>query len=423
MNSRLHKAVDVVRWRLCLGCGACAVACGRGNIFLEDLPGIGIRPRMRSADCDLCGKCIEVCPGLGIAHDFRNGCEHCLEELRDGWGPILEIYEGYAVDPEIRRQGSSGGAAAALALFCLESGVAGGALHVAKDEDKPWRNKTVISRTRRDILERTGSRYSPASPCEGLGEVRRAASPHVFIGKPCDIQGLRKAESLVPELREKVGLAVGIFCAGTPATAGVLNLLAGLRISREDLHDIKFRGNGWPGSFSVRLKNGSPCPQDVSYAVSWGFLQKYRPFRCYLCPDGTSEFADISCGDPWYKEPADDDPGRSLVLARTVKGREVLHKAMEAGYLDLERMDPKVLELSQINLLMKRRAIWGRLISMKAFGLPVPGYEGFPLFKGWLELPPGEKIRSIIGTARRIVQRKYYRPFSDNHDSDIRKEE
>jgi coenzyme F420 hydrogenase subunit beta len=411
MKPELHKAVDVVRWRLCLGCGACAVACERGNIFLEDIPGVGIRPRMRGGDCDMCGKCLESCPGVGIVHGSRNGFEACLEELRDGWGPILEIYEGYAADPEIRRFGSSGGAAAALSLFCVESGLAGGVLHVGNDDEHPWRNKTVVSRTRREILSRTGSRYSPASPCEGLGEIRHASSPHVFIGKPCDIQGLRKTEALASELREKVGLAIGIFCAGTPATMGVLDLLAGLQISREDLQDVRFRGDGWPGSFSVRLKDGSRCPSELSYAESWGFLQKYRPFRCYLCPDGTSEFADISCGDPWYMEPAGDDPGQSLVLVRTQRGREVLQRSMEAGYLNLKRVDPKVIELSQKNLLMKRRAIWGRLITMKAFGLPVPGYEGFPLFKGWLALPLGEKTRSIVGTARRILKRKYYKPF------------
>lgn len=411
MHPELRKAVDVARWRLCLGCGACAVACERGNILLEDYPGIGIRPRMRGADCDGCGKCIEPCPGLGIAHDLRNGFESSLEELRRDWGPILEIYEGYAADPEIRQYGSSGGAAAAITLFCLESGLAGGALHVGKDEESPWLNKTVISRTRREIVERTGSRYSPASPCDGLGEIRRASSPHVFVGKPCDIQGLRKSESLGPELRGNVALAVGIFCAGTPATAGILDLLARLRISGEELQDIRFRGNGWPGSLSLRLKDGNCRSGELSYADSWGFLQKYRPFRCYLCPDGTSEFADISCGDPWYRKPSCEDLGQSLVLVRTAKGREVLQKAMEAGYLELKRVDPGVLELSQKNLLLKRKAIWGRLITMRAFGLPVPEYKGFALFKSWLELPVADKARSVAGTARRIMQRKYYNPL------------
>jgi hypothetical protein len=62
-----------------------------------------------------------------------------------------------------------------------------------------------------------------------------------------------------------------------------------------------------------------------------------------LCPDSTGEFADISCGDPWYKKPESDEPGMSLVLvrterkgrsaimARTGRGREVVVSAIGSG--------------------------------------------------------------------------------------------
>lgn len=45
----------------------------------------------------------------------------------------------------------------------------------------------------------------------------------------------------------------------------------------------------------------------------------------------------------------------------------------------------------------------------KAFSIPTPRLKGFSLFKNWLALPVKEKARSILSTARRIVQRKYYR--------------
>ena len=71
--------------------------------------------------------------------------------------------------------------------------------------------------------------------------------------------------------------------------------------------------------------------------------------------------------------------------------------------------DPKTLIESQKNLLSKRGAIWGRLLTMKAFGIPTPRLIGFSLFKNWLKLSLNEKLRSILGTAKRIVRRKYYR--------------
>ena len=394
-----------------MGCGACAFVCERSNIALVDVRDQGIRPTRFDIGCNECSQCIQACPGLGIPKDSRDSSEFLLAELGKNWGPIVEMWEGHAASSEIRYGGSSGGAATAIALYCLENGLAGGVLHIGQDDKLPLLNKTVMSRSLDELLSRTGSRYSPASPCDGLHEIESAASPSVFMGKPCDIQGLRKVERLRPQLREKVTLALGIFCAGTPATVGILNLLARLQVSEEDVEEVRFRGNGWPGSFSVRLKEGAESLQRLSYKESWGFLQAYRPFRCYLCPDGTSEFADISCGDPWYRKPQGNEPGRSLILVRTEKGRKILAAAVKAGYVVVEKVASEVLELSQQGLLQKRRAIWGRLFTMKALGLPVPRFVGFPLFDNWLELPFEEKARSIIGTARRVLQRKYHRPL------------
>jgi coenzyme F420 hydrogenase subunit beta len=84
---------------------------------------------------------------------------------------------------------------------------------------------------------------------------------------------------------------------------------------------------------------------------------------------------------------------------------------MEAGYVVLKKASPRILEDSQKNLLAKRGAVWGRLLTMKAFGIPVPRFEGFSLFKNWQRLTLKDKARSILGTARRIVQRGYYKPI------------
>lgn len=411
-NKKITRVDDVTKWRLCVGCGACAVSCEKKNITIEDVCDQGLRPTVNKSGCDGCGKCIAVCPGLGISH-CSLGSDELPLGLRNDWGPLLEVWEGYATDSEIRYSGSSGGAATAIALFCIENEFAGGVLHVGKDKEEPWRNKTKISQNRQDLISSTGSRYSPASPCDGLGMVESSSSPFVFIGKPCDIHGLRKLQEQRSQLKEKIGLAIGIFCAGTPATLGLFDLLAKLQVPREKIDNIRFRGKGWPGLFSVGLKGESDSSHKLSYAESWGFLNNYRPYRCYICPDGTSEFADISCGDPWYREPSGEDSGRSMILVRTPKGRDILEAAMKAGYLNMEKVGPEIIKLSQLNLLNKRRAVWGRIATMKAFGLPVPKYIEFSLFSNWMELSVRGKSRSIMGTARRIVKRKYYKHLDD----------
>jgi len=73
-------------------------------------------------------------------------------------------------------------------------------------------------------------------------------------------------------------------------------------------------------------------------------------------------------------------------------------------------VDQSILMNSQKNLYGKRAAVWGRLLAFGILGLPKPRYKGFSLFSSWLTLSPVEKIKSVAGTMRRIIQRKYYKP-------------
>lgn len=412
MTGAIRNAADVARWRLCVGCGACAAVCPNGAIRLIDIEDAGIRPLVEEGYCDGCDLCLRVCPGIE-SPNLLEGTDSGLtgKEGIERWGRFYELWEGYSSEPEIRFRGSSGGLCTALSLFCLEHGFAGGALHVVRDKDKPWQNRTVRSRTREEIIAGTGSRYSPASPCEGLGEIEGAKDATVFVGKPCDIEGLRLAQQVRPELIRKTAVAIGFFCAGTPSTRGTIELLKNRGVNLDELGVLRYRGLGWPGLATCEFKNGSRSPLRITYQDSWGFLQKYRPFRCYLCPDLTAEFADISVGDPWYREIGEEEPGRSLILIRSEKGRNIFHSAMAKGYVKAERAVPDVIYRSQRNLLGKRQAIWGRLLAMKLMCIPTPKLEGFHLFNNWLELPLGEKIKSVLGTAKRIVQRNYFRPL------------
>ena len=157
----------------------------------------------------------------------------------------------------------------------------------------------------------------------------------------------------------------------------------------------------------------------MTYEDSWGtILSRHTQFRCRLCPDSTGELADISCGDPWYREIEPDDLGRSLVLVRTETGRRILHEAMEAGYVQLERAGLDTLPRSQRSLLQRRQQLWGRLLALRVFRIPVPRYHGFSLFGNWRSLPISDKMRSVLGTVYRIHKRKWNRPATDSSIAD-----
>ena len=395
-----------------MGCGACVSACPEDNIRLVDVPGQGLRPLVDSAKCQECGECVKVCPGIAISHQSFNS--HTIPQLRQAWGPVLEVWEGYAADPEIRFKGSSGGVATAMALFCLEKEQMTGVLHIGADPEFPLRNAAVFSKSREELLACTGSRYSPAAPCQHFDWIENADCECVFIGKPCDVAALRKVQAFKPLLKEKVALTVSIFCAGTPTTNGTLEILDFMGVEPSQVKSLRYRGCGWPGMTTVEVK-GSEQKHQMAYNESWGdILSKNGQLRCRLCPDGTGEFADISCGDPWHREIEPDEPGHSLVLVRTKRGREILKKAIQDDYIMIEQVEPNVLSRSQKALLKRRSHLWGRLLALRAMRIPVPHFEGFCLFSNWRDLSAGEKIRSIAGTFKRALQRGWKKPLRLN---------
>ena len=408
---RIRTAKGITQWRLCLGCGACAYICPEAKISLVDVIEHGIRPAVADEDCSDCRLCLDVCPAYDNDHRLirrRPGIEPVLVSE---FGPVLEVWEGYARDNEIRYRGASGGIITALALYCLERENVHGVLHLQASPSNPVKNRTHLSQSRSELLSGTGSRYAPGSVCDGLEQIESAPGKCVFIGQPCEVTALRKAQGLRPALRDKVSLAVSFFCAGSPATSGTLEVLRSQGLDPADVEEVRYRGLGWPGTFAVRLRNDSSFRTLMTYQDSWASLQRFRPYGVHLFPDIGGEDADISSADAWHRS-GEGGHGCSMLIVRTERGRQVLHSALESGYLVAERVDPSRLLEAQKGLRLAGGAIWGRVLMFRLLGLPAPRLKGFDGAAAWWRLPIVEKLRSTVGTLRRILTRGYYRPFN-----------
>src|SRR5699024_1376994 len=136
-----------------------------------------------------------------------------------------------------------------------------------------------------------------------------------------------------PALRNHLALTIAIFCAGTPSTVASEEVIRRLDLNPRDITSLDYRGAGWPGRFRVRSANGAAA--SMSYEESWGgTLTKHRQWRCLICPDHTGEFADLSVGDAWYRPVAAGEPGRSLVVVRTARGKAALAAALADGAIE-----------------------------------------------------------------------------------------
>ncbi|MEM1340669.1 MAG: Coenzyme F420 hydrogenase/dehydrogenase, beta subunit C-terminal domain [Pseudomonadota bacterium] len=393
---------------LCLGCGICSYICEPSEVAMVDIDHVGLRPSFSKDIRDSSKRLAHsVCPT--VTADFgelkrRKDYVPAIDKKTErNWGAITGIWEGYATDEEIRFKGSSGGALTALSLYCLNELGHHGVLHTGEDPDDPIRNKTRMSHTREELLATVGSRYSPASVCEGLGQVEAAPAPCVVIGKPVEIVATRNAMAAIPALQEKIGVTLSFFCAETPPTLATRKLMAEFDVPAEGLETLRYRGHGWPGYFTTR-NQGEAERQHWIYQRAWAYLQSFRPWSAHMWPDGSGELADISCGDPWYEEPDGENPGFSLIVARTKLGGEIIEGAIAKGYLHATPAETWKLDKSQDGLLRKKGAIWGRRLAHRLFGLPNTKFTELDLFGIWLRLPFRQKLGSTLGTARRILQ-------------------
>ncbi|MFH1371550.1 MAG: Coenzyme F420 hydrogenase/dehydrogenase, beta subunit C-terminal domain [Planctomycetota bacterium] len=336
-----------------------------------------------------------------------------IPDLRQSWGPVVEVWEGYAGDPEVRHEGASGGVVTALGLYAIEKAGMYGVLHTKAREDMPYLNHTVFSKTRASLMAGTGSRYAPASPCDGLKILAEAPGPCVFVGKPCDTAAIQKAVPLHPRLVENIGVTIAFFCAGTPATIGTIKMLQVMGIDNPaSVQSIRYRGRGWPGLTTVVFASHErPEVRQLNYEESWGvILQKYRQWRCCVCADHTGVFADITVGDAWHRSIEQNQPGRSVVLARSARGKDFLHQAVHAGYIVLESSGPEILPACRPAQITNIGTTWGRLMALRLMGVPSPCYAGAKLFRfWWRNLSLRDKLKSLAATVYRVFHKKLYK--------------
>ena len=382
---------------------------------MVNIPGIGLRPQfLRTLTPEEQVRALGVCPGIRVEapsaaeNGERSDNAAACDDPRVG--RRYAVWEGYAADPEIRTGGSSGGLITALSLYCIEKLGVDSVFHVGMEPDKPWQNRNIRSASRSELLRGLGSRYAPSSPCLSLAEIEASDTRSVFVGKPCDAAAVSQVLKHKPELRSKIAAVITFFCAGTPSSAGVARVLREEGADPDSLDAVRFRGNGWPGRFRATDTDGSEVVS-LSYAESWGRLQSSRGLRCSLCADGMGELADIACGDAWHRHVGDENPGVSVVIARTRRGMEIVEGARQAGYLELEPAGVDAILASQgsdAGLIRRRSDMWGRLLVLRLLGIPHPRYEGFPLLAAWRAIALPRTLRSLFGTVARVFRKRLF---------------
>ena len=252
----------------------------------------------------------------------------------------MKCYTGYANDAAIRYRSSSGGVVRQALTYLLGNRIVDGALIVKQEYPRFY---TDIATTVEELDEMEGSIYAPVAYGRGLRKMKDGKK-YVIVGLPCQIRHLPH------NVRDRVFMAFGLFCRGTPRRQGTEFFLRmyGIR----DVLSLRYRGHGWPGMIEVRTKGRthlfdrklSMLDPKLRCVAQSAFGEAFRQERCFRCEDRTCRSADVSCGDAWMREFSSDALGTNIVVSRTERGERLLRDMKDRGLLSLTPIPPDRVE-------------------------------------------------------------------------------
>jgi len=364
---------------LCTGCGTCAAICPQDCIEMgiNRTRGV-IEPVIDMQSCTQCGLCVEVCPGWHLDFSYLRSI-NVTNEIIPYLGQVEASFIGWSGSDSVRINAASGGMVSEVLLYLLEQGEIDGAIVTRMNSQRPLEAEAFIARSREEILSAQRSKYCPVSVCSILKEVLASGGRYAFVGLPCHVAGLRRAQLQNRKLVPQLPYVLGLFCSRTPNINATRHLLYNTGIDPEEVQSIAYRGDGHPGRMRIRLKNGSESfVEHLDYRY-WGytFLKYFKPVRCWLCPDHSAAMADISFADNWMRlDPLKGDSrGSSTVVARNSQCADLLRHMAETGQVVLHPIPAVSVAASQE--LAKKSDIPPRIWIWRRTGHFVPELDEF----------------------------------------------
>lgn len=388
----MKNVFEVDQSGLCLECGTCEGVCPHNNIKL--IPDKMGRNRIHIQDDTLCEKCtgicLKVCPGHEVDMDQLN-LQVFGKIPEDYWaGNARKAFFGYSPDEMVKETAASGGIISSLLIHALETDMIQGVFLLTPQPGKPFTLVPTLATDKASVLDAAGSFYWPAPIGQCIREILHSDKKFAFVGLPCEIQALRKAQNVYKKLKEKVVFTIGIYCGGRPTIQGQVFAFKRYGVDVADVDKIKYRQPEWPGHLKITLKNGEEIHVPKTQQLQGFSGQIFCHPRCVFCHESTADLADISTGDAIRLEDIRRPEEKSIIVARNKIGLDLLTSASQANRLVLREVGiDKFVHSQHRPILHKKLALWA-LIKLADH---LPG-KHTPKIK--MTAPEGElKLRAI----------------------------
>lgn len=305
---------DVIQQDLCIGCGMCVNVCP----YFGNYQG----KTTMLFPCTLArGRCHAHCPKTEVDLDAlaRFHWNRPYDGAHIGsFQRVLAARAGKGLAGPFQ----GGGTVSALISCALDQNRINGAILTGSDGIEP---APRLVTSQEQVLSCAGSKFM-ASPTlaalnAAVGEGLRGLA---VVGTPCQMTAvaqMRMNPLAREDFEDPVALTIGLFCNWALDHRRLINHLS----ARMDLSAIRSMDIPPPPAEVLVVKTS---PGERRFP-----LEEIRPLipkTCFICPDMTAEWADLSVG--MYE----GRPGWNTLLVRTNAGQGLVEKAVIDGWLDVE---------------------------------------------------------------------------------------
>jgi coenzyme F420 hydrogenase subunit beta len=303
---------DVHERDLCIACGACVDLCPYFKTY-----------RGKTAmifPCDLeQGRCYAHCPKAEV--DIDRLSENLRGKPYEGTalGNYRDVFAAKAGERMLKGDFQAGGVVSSIMAFALENAVIDSAVLTDREGLVPVPR---VATSAREVVEFAGSKYMAAPTVAAVNRGAREGYTRMgVVGTPCQVTALEQMRSNPlgrPDFVDPVALVVGLFCTWALDTRKLISMLS----KRLDINRIRKMDIPPPPAeiFVLEMDDGRmEIPLDE--------IRPLVPAGCLVCPDMTSEWADISVGV------LEGEPDWNTLVIRSEKGNEIVEKAVSEGWL------------------------------------------------------------------------------------------
>jgi coenzyme F420 hydrogenase subunit beta len=345
-----HLFDEIVTSGLCTGCAGCVVACPHDVLGYQDTEGVykpfHLEEELGPDDCvhgrKGCTSCTRACPRFREwESEIDGGLFGRAREPAEVSGIYKDILLTRAADPKVHELGQDGGLVSAILIWALDHGYIDAALvSYLEGDGSTWKAIPGVARTKEQILEAAGSRYTYCANTMAYGEaVEGGAEKIALVGMSCQssvppVMSMRKAGKVA----RRFALNIGLLCSKTFDDAIFEELFeAKYGLKKQDMKKMNIKG-----VFQIWMKNGDYHEVPLKECHQW------TREGCKMCPDFAAEHADISTGgigkyNDW-----------TLTIIRTDLGREIIATMIDAGVIEARPGDDDPAAIALMHKLSER---------------------------------------------------------------------